>query len=115
MENLKEFMLVFRMQPSNTPPTAEQIAEMHQQWQKFIGSIASQAKLVSVLRLGFEGAVVKSDQSTENKFFVESGLFVSGNLTMKAENIEEAIVTAKQCPVLFAGGTVEIRPIIPMN
>lgn len=114
MDNLKEFMLLFRMQPSNTPPTAEQIATMHQQWQKFIGAIASQAKLVNVSRLGFDGTVIKSDQSTENKFFVESGVFVSGNLTMKAETINEVIETAKLCPVLFTGGTVEVRPTIPM-
>lgn len=115
MENLKEFMLLFRMQPSNTQPTTEQIATMHQQWQKFIGAIASQAKLVSVTRLGFEGAVIKSDLSTVNNFFVESGYFVSGNMTMKAESMEMAIETAKDCPVLLAGGTVEIRPTIPMN
>ncbi|RZL68010.1 MAG: hypothetical protein EOO93_04325 [Pedobacter sp.] len=103
------------MQPSDTQPTAEQIATMHQQWQQFIGAIASQAKLVNVSRLGFEGTVIKSDQSTKNKFFVESGVFVSGNLTMKAETIEQVIDTAKLCPVLFSGGTVEVRPTIPMN
>ena len=115
MDNLKEFMLVFRMQPINNQPTAEQIATMHQQWQKFISGIATQAKLVNVSRLGFEGTVIKSDQSIENNFFVENGLFVSGNLTMKAETLEEVIETAKQCPVLFAGGTVEVRPTIPMS
>ena len=115
MDNLKEFMLLFRMQPSNTQPTEEQIATVHHQWQKFIGAIASQAKLVNVSRLGFEGIVIKSHQSKENNFFVESGLFVSGNLTMKAETIEVVIEIAKQCPVLFAGGTVEVRPTIPMS
>ena len=115
MENLKEFMLVFRMQPINNQSTAEQITTMHQQWQKFIGAFASQAKLVNVSRLAFDGVIIKSDNSTENIFFVESGLFVSGNLTMKAETMEEVIETAKLCPVLFAGGTVEVRPTIPMR
>ena len=115
MENLKEFMLLFRMQPGNTLPTAEQIAIMHQEWQKFIGLIASKAKLVNVSRLGFEGTIIKGDQATENKFFIENGFAISGNLTMKAESIKEAAETAKLCPVLFTGGTVEIRPIIPMK
>lgn len=114
MSNLKEFMKVFRMQPSNTQTNAEQIETMHQEWRKFIGAIAAQAKLVNVSRLAFEGKVIKSDQSTENKFFVESGGLVSGNLTMKAESMEEVIGTAKLCPVLTAGGTVEVRPTIPM-
>lgn len=115
MGTLKEFMLLFRMQPGNTAPTADQMATMHQQWQKFIGAIASQAKLVHVSRLGFEGAVIKSDQTSESKFLIENGFTVSGNLTMKAESMEEAIETAKLCPVLFTGGTVEVRPTIPMN
>ncbi|OJV46769.1 MAG: hypothetical protein BGO40_12275 [Chryseobacterium sp. 39-10] len=88
---------------------------MHQQWQKFIGAIASQAKLVNVSRLGFEDAVIKSDQTSESKCFIENGFAVSGNLTMKAESTEEVIETAKLCPALFAGGTVEVRPTIPMN
>ena len=115
METLKEFMLLFRMQPNNVAPTAEQIATMHQQWQKFIGQIASQGKLVNVSRLGFEGAIIKNDQTTENKIFIENNFTISGNLTMKADNLAEAIETAKLCPVLFAGGTVEVRPTIPMK
>lgn len=115
MENLKEFMLLFRMQPSNTPPTAEQIATMHQQWQKFIGSIASEAKLVNVSRLAFEGATIKNDQSTESKIYVENSLTVSGNLTLKSKSLETAIETAKHCPILFAGGIVEVRPTVAMQ
>lgn len=115
METLKEFMLLFRMQPSNTQPTAEQIATIHQQWQKFIGGIASQAKLVNVSRLAFDGIILSNNQTTENKIFVENNLAISGNLTLKATDIQEAEQIAKLCPVLFAGGTVEIRPTIPMK
>lgn len=115
METLKEFILLFRMPLSNTPPTAEQISTMHLQWQKFIGLIASQAKLVNVSRLGFEGVVIKNDQTIESKIVVENNLTISGNLTMKAENIEEVIEIAKLCPVLFEGATVEVRPTIMMK
>lgn len=115
MENLNEFMLLFRMPAGNTPPNAEQIEKMHQQWQKFIGEVASRGLLVNVSRLGFEGVVIKSDQTTENKFLMEDGKFISGNLTMKAKTMEAAVEMAKQCPVLFAGGTVEVRTTIPMN
>ncbi len=114
METLKEFMLLFRMQPSNTQPSAEQIAAMHEQWQTFIGAIAAQAKLVNVSRLGFEGAIINNAASVANNIVVENNLTISGNLTLKAANIEEAINTAKLCPVLFAGGTVEVRPTISM-
>ncbi len=103
------------MQPSSTLPTVEQLDTMHREWQKFIGSIASEAKLVNVSRLAFEGVVVKNDQSVENKIFVENNLTVSGNLTLKAESLEAAIETAKRCPILFADGIVEVRPTVPMQ
>ncbi len=115
MGTLKEFMLLFRMEPIEAIPTTEEIAIMQKQWGTFIGSIASQGKLVNVARLDFEGVVITANQSTENKIFVETNLIVSGNLTLKAASIEEATETAKNCPILFIGGIVEIRPIIPMN
>jgi hypothetical protein len=115
MENVKEFMLLFRMEPGNTKPTDEQIASMHQQWQKYIGQLASQEKLVNVSRLGFDGVVVSNNQSIKKRIVLEDNLAISGNLTIKGTDMEEVIETAKSCPVLFAGGTVEVRPIIPMN
>lgn len=115
MEQVKEFMLLFRMTPGNTPPTIEQIAIMQQQWQQFIGQIAAQAKLVNVSRLAFEGAVISANLLVENKICIENNATLSGNLTMKASSIEEAVETAKKCPVLLAGGSVEIRPTIAMN
>ena len=115
MENVKEFMLLFRMAPGNTKPTDEQIAVMHQQWQQYIGQLAAQGKLVNISRLGFDGVVVSSNKSIKKSIVVEDNLTISGNLTIKATDIEEVVGTAKTCPVLFAGGTVEVRPIIPMN
>jgi hypothetical protein len=115
MENVKEFMLLFRMEPGNTKPTEEQIAKMHEQWQQYIGKIASQEKLVNVSRLGFDGVVVSNNQSIKKSIVIEDNLTISGNLTIKATDMEEVVETAKNCPVLFAGGTVEVRPVLPMN
>ncbi len=64
MEKLKEFMLLFRMQPSNKQPTQEQLNEMQKQWGDFIGNIAMQGKLVSTHQLSFEGKQIAADQST---------------------------------------------------
>ncbi|CAM4202666.1 hypothetical protein [Zobellia nedashkovskayae] len=58
MENQKEFMFLFRREPSNKQSTAEQIATMQKEWGAFIGIIASQAKLVSTSRIRFEGNLI---------------------------------------------------------
>lgn len=114
MEQLKDFMLLFRMEPSNQKPTQEQLNEMHQQWGDFIGNIAMQGKLVSTHQLGFEGVQITPDQSTTQGVYVANNQMLAGNMVLKAINIDQAVNLAKKCPILLMGGTVEVREIQPM-
>lgn len=115
METLQEFMLLFRMQADSTPPTAEQMATMQQQWGSFIGSIAAQAKLVSTSRLGFESHIIDSSLRVNNTVYMTHNEMLTGNMVIKATSLEEASDIAKNCPVLHMGGTVEVRNTIPMQ
>lgn len=115
METLNEFMLLFRMSPSNDEPTPEQLAEMQQQWEQFIGNIASEAKLVSTSRLGFEGSVIQPQGQVNNQIYMADNQTVTGNMVVKASNLNEAQDLAKNCPILFMGGSVEVRSLIPME
>jgi hypothetical protein len=115
MENLQEFMLVFRMEPSNEQPTPEQLEQMGQSWGAFIGTIAMQGKLVSTHQLGFEGKQITPDNQTHDGFVIADKQMVAGNMVIKAENIDVATEWGKKCPILLMGGTVEVRSTIPMN
>lgn len=115
MEKLKEFMLLFRFEPSNEQPSPAQLQEMQKNWGEFIGKIAMQGKLVSTHQLGFEGKRIFADQTTEEGFYMAEGETLGGNMVLKAESLEVASELAKKCPILFMGGTVEVRDIIPMN
>lgn len=115
MTQLKEFMLLFRYEPSNEEPSQEQLQKMHKQWGEFIGGIAMQGKLVSTHQLGFEGKKIFSNQNIEDGFHIAEGKTIGGNMVLKAESMEFATEFAKKCPILFMGGTVEVRNIIPMN
>ena len=114
MTQTKEFMLLFRFEPSNEQPTPEQLQEMGKQWGEFIGTIAMQGKLVSTYQLGFEGKKIFADESTQDGFHIADGQMGAGNMVLKAESMEVATELAKKCPILFMGGTVEIRSINPM-
>jgi hypothetical protein len=114
MTQTNEFMLLFRFEPTNEQPTQEQLQEMHKQWGAFIGNIAMQGKLVSTYQLGFEGNQILADQTTKAGFHVAEGQTLSGNMVLKAESLEVATELAKKCPILFMGGSVEVRSIIPM-
>lgn len=115
METLQEFMLLFRMEPSNEQPTQEQLQEMEKQWGQFIGNIAMQGKLVSTYQLGFEGNKISSNQTIDNGFLIAENQMLAGNMVLKANSLEVATDLAKNCPILFMGGSVEVRTITPMN
>ncbi len=115
MTPLNEFMLLFRFQPTNEQPTAQQLQEMQKQWGEFIGNIAMQGKLVSTFQLGFEGTQISADRTIKEGFYIAEGQTLSGNMVLKAESMEVATDLAKKCPILFMGGTVEVRNLIPMN
>lgn len=115
MIKAKEFMLMFRFEPTNVQPTPEQLQEMQKQWGAFIGNIAMQGKLVSTYQLGFEGTQIFADHTTKEGIQIAERQTLSGNMVLKADSLEVATELAKKCPILIMGGTVEVRNIIPMN
>ena len=116
MKTSNQFMLLFRFQPNfEYRPTKEDIAEQQQLWGKFIGNIAIQEKLIATERLGFEGKTVASDLQETEGVLISEKLMVSGYMVVKANSLEEAVLMAKDCPILKMNGNVEVRPIIPME
>jgi hypothetical protein len=110
-----EFMFVFRFEPNNnTQPTQAEMDEMHQQWGAFIGNIAIQEKLVSTHQLSFEGKQIDANKNVTEGICIANKLTIAGNMIVMANTIDEAVDMAKNCPILFMGGTVEVRAIQPM-
>jgi hypothetical protein len=115
MAQQTEFMLLFRYQPTpNHVPTEAELTQMHQQWGAFIGQLAIEEKLVSTHKLAQEGCVVHADHSVQEGAAIYEAKITSGNMLLKANNLQEATAIAKKCPILFMGGSVEIRPVEPM-
>jgi len=116
MKTEQLFMMIFRFTPNPTyQPTAEEQAEMSQQWGSFIGNLAISEKLVSTFQLGFEGTQVHADHSVVKGVHTANEQTMGGNLVLKANSLEEATELAKASPILHMGGTVEVRSIIPME
>jgi hypothetical protein len=114
---MQEFLLIFRRENTGqgAPLSPEQIQAMMKPWQDWIGSIAAQNKLVTAgNRLAPEGNVVKPNNVITNGPYVETKEAVGGYTIVKADSLEEATEMSKGCPILFVGGSVEIRAIIPM-
>lgn len=115
MENLHEFMLLFRFEPNeNVQPSAEDLEQQHQAWDNWMGALIAQKKFVSTHRLGFEGMLLDANQNASHSVYIANNQMLGGNLILLASNIQEAAELSKACPILMMGGNVEIRAIIPM-
>lgn len=116
MKTEQLFMMLFRFTPdSSYEPSEKEKAAMHEAWGSFIGQIAGSGQLASTYQLGFQGKKVHADLSVEDGIHIAENQTLGGNMVVKADSIEEATELAKKCPVLKAGGLVEIRSIMPMN
>jgi len=112
----QKFMMIFRHTPNlEYTPTPEDLEQMSQAWGSFIGNIAIKEKLESTTQLGYEGKQISNDLSVSDGIRIAESETISGNMTVKANSLEEAIELAKDCPILQMGGTVEVRNVIPMN
>jgi hypothetical protein len=114
MTQSKEFMLLFRFEPTGNQPTEAEMAEMHQRWGAFIGGIAIQEKLISTHQLGFMGMQIASNKEQTDGIYVANNHTLGGNMILKANGMAEAVEIAKNCPILHMGGSVEVRDIMPM-
>lgn len=110
---MNEFLLIFR-QPSydysNVSPNEMQA--LKQKWQDWVGGIVAQGKLATTgARLATEGKVLRKGGVITDGPFVEIRERLGSFITVKAENIEEALTLAHGCPALDADGSVEVRPV----
>jgi hypothetical protein len=115
---MSEFLLVFRRDyvSNETSMSPEQLQSMMKPWQDWIGNIAAQNKLVDQgNRLASEGRVLKPGNVITNGPYVEIKEGIGGYTIVRASSIDEAAELSKGCPILMIGGSVEIRPVVPME
>jgi hypothetical protein len=116
---MNEFLLIFRRETpkGGSPLSPEQIQAMMKPWQDWMGSLAAQNKLVSAgNRLESDGRVVASAAAVvTNGPYVETKEAVGGYTIITANSLDEAAELSKGCPILLAGGSVEVRAILPMD
>ncbi|HEX5151608.1 MAG TPA: YciI family protein [Parafilimonas sp.] len=110
---MKEFLLLFRTDYEKvSKASVEQAEAMMKKWMDWLGGIAAQNKLASKgNRLQSSGRIVKSDNIVTNGPYTDIKESIGGYTIIKADNYDEAVEMAKGCPVLLAGGNVEVREI----
>lgn len=114
---MNEFALIFRNEQNpDVQFSPEQMQNILKQWRDWMGSIAAQNKLANPgNRLSFEGAVIRKEGLVTDGPYAEIKEMISGYILVQTETLTEAIELGKGCPIFNAGGSVEVRAIIPMN
>jgi hypothetical protein len=116
LNNMKDFLLVFRNDYSKQPKASpEEMQAIMKQWMDWIGGIAAQNKLTNAGNpLGSAGKVVRANNVITDGPYTEIKELIGGYTIVKAETIDEAAGLAKGCPILHVGGNVEVREVIAM-
>jgi hypothetical protein len=114
---MNEFALIFR---NDFHPEAgyspDKLQEIMQQWQTWMGGMAAKGQLANAgTRLGGDGKTVRSSNVVTNGPYAEIKEMITGVIVVKAGDIDAATEIAKGCPILNAGGNVEVRDIVPMG
>jgi hypothetical protein len=112
---MSEFVLFFRMDilSPEAQPSPEQMAVYMDQWQQWIEGITAQNKLSEGgNHLSYSGKVIRPGNSISDQPYVANNESVAGYILILADDEDEAVQIAKECPILNGIGTsVEVRRV----
>jgi len=110
---MKEYVLIFRMDVTNedAQPSKEQMKIYMQQWMEWINEIADNKQLADGgNHFSREGRVLKPNGEIVEKPYIAENNSIAGYILVLAENMDQATIIAKKCPILNGQNTsVEIR------
>jgi len=107
---MKEYLLLFRSGLDFKAASPEQLQTAMMKWQKWLGDLEKEKKLVGGQRLMSGGKVLTSSKNgTIDGPFSEGKEVVGGYQLIKAASLDDAVKTARDCPIFEFGGSVEVR------
>jgi hypothetical protein len=109
---MKDFVLLLRGGLDFETATPEQIQQAMMKWRAWMDELIQQGKYPGGKRLTQNGSVLmgKEKKITDGPY-TESKELVGGFLAIKANDLQEAIEIAKNCPILDYDGITEVREV----
>ena len=112
---MSEFTYLFRGRDTTASP--EQMQKTMEKWVAWFKDLGAKGHLKEPGHpLEHTGKVVTGKQKIVNDGpFAEAKDVVGGYIVVEAKDLLHAVELSKGCPILEAGGSVEVRPIQTMN
>ena len=111
---MSNFMFLFR--GGEAPASPEAMQAQMQKWMAWIEKLRTQGTYVAGEPLERGGKVLRSPNKViTDGPFAEGKEVVGGYFIIRAESLNQAAETAKDCPIFESGGSVEVRAIRVIN
>jgi hypothetical protein len=108
---MSEYLLLFRGTHWHQSLSAEEIRKNLERFTAWFERLQREGKIKSGLPLVHTGKIVSGRNAVVDGPFAESKEAIAGFFIIQAESLEAAVESAKECPGLDYGQTVEVRPI----
>ena len=115
---MSQFVFLFRSMPEGqqaaigTPERAQQSLEV---WLAWIRELEANGHLKERgLPLDRTGKVVRGSAPVVDGPYVEAKDMVLGFIVVEARDLAHAAEIAGGCPIALGGGSVEVRPVMPL-
>jgi hypothetical protein len=109
-DKMKDYVFILRLKAI----TPEIIAQVGPKWAVLIPKWTSEGHFVGNSLMVNEGHLISGERrGVVNEPVRSEGLIVLDVFRIKAENMEQALELARQCPTLDVGGSVEVREVQP--
>ena len=116
---MSEFIYLFRTTPEaqhEAMGTPERAQQSMQRWIAWMHDLEARGHVKDRGQpLDRAGKVTRGRQkSVTDGPYAEAKDLVAGFMIVKARDLSEAAELSKGCPILDGGGSVEVRPVLPM-
>ncbi len=106
---MKDFLMLFRSEPQENPPSPEQLQAMLKEWEKWHAELEKNGQFVASEALNYSGRQLAPDGSVTDGPYAELKELVGGFTWVKAVDLDQAFELAKSCPMHMMGGHIEVR------
>jgi hypothetical protein len=110
-QSTSEYLFLFRGTDWHQSLSAEEIRKNLERFTAWSEKLRREGIVKTGLPLVHEGKIVTGTNAVVDGPFAESKEAIAGLFIIQADNVEDAVETAKGCPGLDYGQTVEVRPI----
>jgi hypothetical protein len=112
---MTEFSFLFRGRDTSGSP--QQMQKTMEKWVAWMKELGANGHIKDPGQpLDGAGKVVKGKQKIVNDGpYAEAKDVVNGYMLIEAEDLLHAVEISKGCPILEAGGSVEVRPIMKLT